>query len=92
MDITENSTNLWFFSQPALVDIGSASFNYDMRRLTEILAFPRAWYRRKIVRRLFLGDTTARESSAASSSSARNSSSSNEFAPWVIILVRQLKR
>ncbi|CAG0892323.1 unnamed protein product, partial [Cyprideis torosa] len=43
-----------------LVDIGSASFKYDMRRLTEILAFPKAWYRRKIVRRLFLGDTTMR--------------------------------
>jgi hypothetical protein len=40
------------------VDIGSASFKYDMRRLTEILAFPRAWYRRSIVRRLFLGDLT----------------------------------
>lgn len=40
----------------SLVDIGSASFKYDMRRLTEILAFPKAWYRRSIVRRLFLGD------------------------------------
>jgi hypothetical protein len=39
-----------------IVDIGSASFKYDMRRLTEILAFPRAWYRRSIVRRMFLGD------------------------------------
>jgi len=40
----------------AIVDIGCASFKYDMRRLTEILAFPKAWYRRSIVRRLFLGD------------------------------------
>ena len=39
-----------------VVDIGSASFKYDMRRLTEILAFPRAWYRRTLVRRLFLGE------------------------------------
>ncbi|KAB0396757.1 hypothetical protein E2I00_015079, partial [Balaenoptera physalus] len=39
-------------------DIGSASFKYDMRRLSEILAFPRAWYRRSIARRLFLGDQT----------------------------------
>lgn len=39
-----------------IVDIGSASFKYDMRRLTEILAFPKAWYRRTIVRRLFLGE------------------------------------
>ena len=42
----------------AIVDIGSASFKYDMRRLTEILAFPKAWYRRSIIRRLFLGDLT----------------------------------
>lgn len=40
----------------AISDIGSASFKYDMRRLTEILAFPKAWYRRSIVRRMFLGD------------------------------------
>lgn len=40
----------------AIIDIGSASFKYDMRRLTEILAFPKAWYRRSIVRRMFLGD------------------------------------
>lgn len=42
----------------AIIDIGSASFKYDMRRLTEILAFPKAWYRRTIVRRLFLGDVS----------------------------------
>ncbi|GBP70037.1 Uncharacterized protein KIAA1109 [Eumeta japonica] len=38
------------------IDVGSASFKYDMRRLSEILAFPKAWYRRTIVRRMFLGD------------------------------------
>lgn len=43
-----------------IVDIGSASFKYDMRRLTEILAFPKAWYRRRIVRRFFLGDISVR--------------------------------
>ncbi|PSN42909.1 Uncharacterized protein C0J52_12033, partial [Blattella germanica] len=43
-------------SDQTIIDIGSASFKYDMRRLTEILAFPKAWYRRSIVRRLFLGD------------------------------------
>ncbi|XP_074602504.1 transmembrane protein KIAA1109 homolog tweek isoform X2 [Brevipalpus obovatus] len=40
----------------ALCDIGSASFKYDMRRLTEILAFPKAWYRKAIWKRMFLGD------------------------------------
>ena len=43
----------------ALCDVGSASFNYDMRRLTEILALPKAWYRRTLARRLFLGEETA---------------------------------
>ncbi|XP_076663218.1 transmembrane protein KIAA1109 homolog tweek isoform X12 [Andrena cerasifolii] len=42
-----------------ICDIGSASFKYDMRRLGEILAFPKAWYRRSIVRRLFLGDLSS---------------------------------
>ncbi|XP_076753670.1 transmembrane protein KIAA1109 homolog tweek isoform X3 [Xylocopa sonorina] len=42
-----------------IIDIGSASFKYDMRRLSEILAFPKAWYRRSIVRRLFLGDLSS---------------------------------
>lgn len=39
-----------------------------MRRLTEILAFPKAWYRRSIMRRLFLGDlsTTAPHSESDS--------------------------
>lgn len=47
-----------FYCYIAIIDIGSASFKYDMRRLTEILAFPKAWYRRTIVRRLFLGDVS----------------------------------
>jgi Fragile site-associated protein C-terminus len=46
-----------------LIDIGSASFKYDMRRLPEILAFPKAWYRRTIVRRLFLGDLSKNDPS-----------------------------
>lgn len=45
---------------PAIIDIGAAHFKYDMRHITEILAFPRAWYRRTLVRRLFLGDMTSR--------------------------------
>ncbi|XP_071951549.1 bridge-like lipid transfer protein family member 1 isoform X2 [Antedon mediterranea] len=38
-----------------LCDIGSASLNYDIRRLTEVLAFPKAWYRKSIARQLFFG-------------------------------------
>ena len=40
----------------AVCDIGSASFKYDMRRLLEILALPKAWYRRSLARRMFLGE------------------------------------
>ena len=59
----------------AIIDIGSASFKYDMRRLTEILAFPKAWYRRSIVRRLFLGDLSI---SATYSEGEESSASSLE--------------
>ncbi|VDK65860.1 unnamed protein product [Onchocerca ochengi] len=37
-------------------NIGSANFNYDMRRLAELISFPKPWYRHAIVRRLFFGD------------------------------------
>lgn len=40
----------------AVWDIGFADFKFDMRRLQEILAFPKAWYRSGLARRLFLGD------------------------------------
>ena len=40
----------------AICDIGSASFKYDMRRLSEILMFPKAWYSRSLARRVFLGE------------------------------------
>ncbi|XP_012270662.1 uncharacterized protein KIAA1109 isoform X2 [Orussus abietinus] len=55
--ITDSSRAVIRFS--TIIDIGSASFKYDMRRLTEVLAFPKAWYRRSIVRRLFLGDLSS---------------------------------
>ena len=44
----------------AACDVGSASFKYDMRRLSEILAFPKAWYRKAIWKRMFLGDESIR--------------------------------
>ena len=49
-----------------ICDIGSATFNYDMRRLNEILDFPKAWYKRGLVQRLFLG----KEGSYATKTSA----------------------
>lgn len=62
-------------------DVGSASFKYDMRRLTEILAFPKAWYRRSIARRMFLGDPTAPSLLGDFEDSAETSSSSGTLSP-----------
>nr|XP_018906485.1 PREDICTED: uncharacterized protein KIAA1109 isoform X3 [Bemisia tabaci] len=64
-----------------IIDIGSASFKYDMRRLTEILAFPKAWYRRSIFRRMFLGDMTSGEGTMYSEedSSPENSPNSRRW-------------
>lgn len=64
----------FFFT--AITDIGSASFKYDMRRLTEILAFPKAWYRRSIVRRMFLGDLSTSISHTEDDSSTLSSTPS----------------
>ncbi|VDK28662.1 unnamed protein product [Gongylonema pulchrum] len=41
-------------------NVGSANFNYDMRRLAELISFPKPWYRRTIVRRLFFGDPSVK--------------------------------
>lgn len=51
-------------------DVGSASFKYDMRRLSEILAFPKAWYRKAIWRRMFLGDESLRSTGGFTDSEA----------------------
>ena len=59
---------------PGICDIGSATFNYDMRRLNEILDFPKAWYKRGLVQRLFLG----KEGSYATKTSATGSEMSHE--------------
>ncbi|XP_060850802.1 bridge-like lipid transfer protein family member 1 isoform X1 [Rhopalosiphum padi] len=66
-----------------IVDIGSASFKYDMRRLTEILAFPRAWYRRSIVRRLFLGDLTRTVPSSVYSDHSNNVDPEDSYGNFV---------
>ncbi|XP_023221550.1 uncharacterized protein KIAA1109-like [Centruroides sculpturatus] len=65
----------------AICDIGSASFKYDMRRLTEILAFPKAWYRRSIARRMFLGDQSTSALYSDQEDSVETSSSSGTLSP-----------
>ena len=54
LSISDSIAQSFRFS--ATCDIGSASFKYDMRRLNEILAFPKAWYRKSIWKRMFIGD------------------------------------
>ncbi|XP_076446239.1 bridge-like lipid transfer protein family member 1 isoform X6 [Babylonia areolata] len=61
----------------AICDIGKASFKYDMRRLSEILSLPKAWYRRNLARRLFLGDDSM---TRAGGEEMDDSSSSNSSA------------
>ena len=36
--------------------ISKAQFEYDIRRFSEILTFPKIWYNRSLARRVFLGD------------------------------------
>ena len=38
--------------------ISKAQFEYDIKRFSEILTFPKIWYNRSLARRLFLGDET----------------------------------
>ena len=40
----------------AIAQISKAQFEYDIRRFSEILTFPKIWYNRTLARRLFLGD------------------------------------
>jgi hypothetical protein len=39
-----------------IAQISKAQFEYDIRRFSEILTFPKIWYNRSLARRLFLGD------------------------------------
>ncbi|VIO89935.1 Uncharacterized protein BM_BM1560 [Brugia malayi] len=36
------------------IDIGQATFTYDMRKLSQLIAFPGPWYRRRIAQRFLL--------------------------------------
>jgi hypothetical protein len=50
----KSTTNDVKFS--VLADIGATSFIYDMRNIKEVFVFPKIWYRRSLVRRLFFGE------------------------------------
>jgi len=72
-------------------DIGQANINYDMRRLSEILGFPKAWYNRSIARRLFLGESS-RAKQANEPAQPHNSVNENwETAVRVSTVLRELR-
>ena len=90
------------FRFSATCDIGSASFKYDMRRLNEILAFPKAWYRKSIWKRMFIGDhsisaifsdqeedDSVSDSKDSDTSSDTESASTNQTASTVRTFIRK---
>ncbi|KRY69468.1 Uncharacterized protein T4A_5700 [Trichinella pseudospiralis] len=54
-DVIADDASPVYFS--LIVNISEAKLRYDMRRLQDVLSFPRAWYRRTILRRIILGDS-----------------------------------
>ncbi|VDM59518.1 unnamed protein product [Angiostrongylus costaricensis] len=68
-------------------NIGVANFNYDMRRLSELMAFPKPWYRAAIARRVFFGDQTVSREPTSQPAAARSDK------PWsaTVLLAVQWK-
>uniref|UniRef100_A0A1I7S228 FSA_C domain-containing protein n=1 Tax=Bursaphelenchus xylophilus TaxID=6326 RepID=A0A1I7S228_BURXY len=54
-------------------NVGRADFNYDMRRLGELLSFPKPWYRKKLIQRVFFGEQSLQR---------KNSTSTTHSAPF----------
>ncbi len=55
--VMENNGELLNSIQLSVIgQISKAQFEYDIRRFSEILTFPKIWYNRSLARRLFLGD------------------------------------
>ncbi|KAI6225838.1 FSA-C domain-containing protein [Aphelenchoides besseyi] len=50
-----------------IASVGCADFNYDMRRLGELLCFPKPWYRKKLIQRLFFGEQSLVRKTSTSS-------------------------
>ncbi|CAF1031213.1 unnamed protein product [Adineta ricciae] len=56
ISVDQNNELLNSIKLSVVAQISKAQFEYDMRRFTEILTFPKIWYNRSLARRLFLGD------------------------------------
>ncbi|KAI6182660.1 FSA-C domain-containing protein [Aphelenchoides bicaudatus] len=63
-------------------NVGKADFNYDMRRLSELLSFPKPWYRKKLIQRVFFGEQSiVRKGSISTTHSAPAFASNNLSIP-----------
>lgn len=63
-------------------NVGTADFNYDMRRLGELLSFPKPWYRKKLMQRVFFGEQSiVRKGSVSSTHSAPAFTTNNLTVP-----------
>jgi hypothetical protein len=67
--------------------ISKAQFEYDIKRFSEILTFPKIWYNRSLARRLFLGD----ESLPTTISSSSTSTVTRPIAPTIIKIATNKK-
>ncbi|UJR36630.1 hypothetical protein I4U23_029350 [Adineta vaga] len=56
LSIDRNNELLNSIQLSVIAQISKAQFEYDIRRFSEILTFPKIWYNRSLARRLFLGD------------------------------------
>jgi hypothetical protein len=54
--IDQNGELLNRIQLSVIAQISKGQFEYDIRRFSEILTFPKIWYNRTLARRLFLGD------------------------------------
>ncbi len=78
--LLENNTSQFLSNDvklSILADIGKSSFTYDMRNIKEVFVFPKIWYRRSLVRRVFLGD----DSQTANTNNMDNTMNNNSSYP-----------
>ena len=54
--IDEHGQTMNTIQLSVIAQISKATFQYDIRHFADLLAFPKIWYKRKLARRLFLGD------------------------------------
>ena len=58
--------NDWCIDDVVILNVASVVFGYDMRRLNDITAFRRCWYRTSLVEALFIGSKKTPEGETVS--------------------------